>query len=305
MNLKNKKLVVVGGTGFIGKHVLNLLVQSGAHVWCLTRKKQVNKMLPLGVKYIVGDYLKPEITTKKILKEVGGSFDILLMMAASIPEEHDEKDSFMQSKMHNCDLPVAFVEQIAQSCSHIVFTSTVDVYGIPQKANFKEDQPFDPKTDYAASKVAAEFLMKRSCEAKGVSLSILRLAQVFGPHEPLVRAPSFIFRALNEDSVFTLHGQGKDVRRFLYVKDAAAAIVLAAMRQFDGILNISGKQNISIRQLIAATERVFGKKIATQQVNNNKQPTVIAASSAMAKKKIGFVPRYNLISALKDIRNEI
>lgn len=110
----------------------------------------------------------------------------------------------------------------------------------------REDHPTEPLTAYGRSKVVCERYLQETSAVRGCVLTVLRLAQVYGPGErPIKAIPRFI-EAIRAGRPPLIYGDGSDLRDYVYVDDAARAMVLALEREAGGVFNISSGQPRSI-----------------------------------------------------------
>lgn len=299
MNIENKKILITGGTGFIGKVLIKSLLDKKAKIICLSRKKRISKQKNL--KYIKCDLRK--INQKKDLVNKIGKVNLIIYLAASIPLLGQKKETLIEAKKNNLDPFLNFLSTFGNFSNKIIFTSTIDVYGIPKNKNFSEDTFIKPITNYAIAKYCCEKYLEFYCRHKNKAYVILRFSQVYGPDESLIRVMSFIIDAVVNNKIFTLWGTGQDKRKFLYVKDAASSILKAISYNKNNIFNIAGKEETSIKQAIKIVEKNFGKEIKIKRKNVDRPPINILPSINKARNKLKFSPSFNLERGIQSIIN--
>lgn len=287
--LKGKKVIVTGGTGFIGRQVVSRLLEGDAKVICLTRKKLTSDNPNLN--YIQCDLKSISRSVGKELRESIGSVDYIIYLAASIPDFSEQAETMVGAKENTLDPLVNFLAIFGNLASKIVFTSTIDVYGKPPvESMVTEDTQVAPDTPYAVAKLCSEYYLKFFCKKNEKKYVILRLSQVYGPNEPMLRVIPFIINSAISNDLFTLIGDGADKRRFIYVDDAARAIIQSLQYNKNNLFIISGNEDISIRQVILTVENVLSTKLQVENIEANKKPVDILPVADKAVDSMGFQP---------------
>ena len=142
-------------------------------------------------------------------------------------------------------------------------------------------------------------------KTKNVSLSILRFSQVYGENEPIVRIIPLLIDRIKNNTEFSLYGTGLEKRRFLFVDDAANAIICALRSKKTGVYNIAGKSVESIKDLIDITEKVFNKKLNLKKVDYSGVTFDNIPSIEKASQEIGYEPSFSLQEGIERIYNAI
>lgn len=299
MNMNNKKVILTGGTGFIGKYVLDSLLEEGAKVYSFSRNDQVKKhplLIPLKC-----DLRNIDLEEYKGIAKDIGSVDFIIYMAASIPTSGQKRESIVDSKINNLDSLVNFINAFGMLAKKIIYLSSIDIYGRPLKTYFDENTNIEPLTNYAIAKYCSEKYVEYFCKTNSITSIILRLSQVYGPLEPKVRVMSFIIDAILNDKEFILRGTGKDKRRFIYVKDVVLAIYKAIEYSSSDVFNISGKEDISIIDAIKTVEKSARKKIKLAKEKSDDPIVHILPSSAKAERLLNFHAQYTFANGIDEI----
>ncbi|KKP29993.1 MAG: UDP-glucose 4-epimerase [Parcubacteria group bacterium GW2011_GWA2_31_28] len=300
MDLKNKRILITGGTGFIGKHLVDELLNHNNKLFLITRKRQQSENDNL--KYLYADLSQlNENLSEKIKKELK-LVDYILYLAANIPLLSASKETIFDAKISTFDPFINFLKFFGNIGNKIIFTSTIDVYGYPDK-EYDENQSIDPLTPYALAKFVCEKYLQYYCKIYKKEFSIVRFAQVYGPNEPLVRVIPYILNSAVKNEPFSLSGSGLDKRKFLYVKDAVQGIIKTALNGNNSIYHIAGSEVDNILNVIRITENVFNKKIIIKQKNKEREIQNTLPNLDKSIKKLGYNPKYTLERGIKEIFN--
>lgn len=301
MKTKQRKILLTGSTGFIGKVLVKLLLSEGFIVYAISRKKKISREKNLF--YFNCDLRDIDKNfSERIIKKIK-KVDAIIYLAASITEFFEKKESMLEAKENTLDPFIRFIENFGCLTEKIIFTSTIDVYGIPNVINFKESAEINLISTYAIAKYCCEKYLEFYCKLNNKLYSIIRFSQVYGPNEPLVRVTPFIINAAMNDKVFNLKGSGKDKRRLLYVEDAAAGVIKALNKGKNGIYHIAGDEIVSVEDIIKTVEKILKRKLKILQENKDNPTVDIVPDIEKAKKELNFNPEYSLEKGISSIIN--
>jgi len=222
---KSKKLIVTGGAGFIGSHVVDYFLQNGYEVSVFDNLTTGDASNIPGVKIIKGD-----IRDLELLKKSFKGIDYCIHCAAliSVPESIDDPQSY-----HDVNITGTFNVLMAakeHSLKKVLFVSSAAVYG-NASVPVKEAAAGECLSAYAVNKLIGENYSRYFHTAYDVPVVIFRYFNVFGPRQKFDSAyaaviPAFIKRYLNSDEA-VIFGDGEQTRDFVFVKDVARANYLA------------------------------------------------------------------------------
>lgn len=292
-----KKILVAGGTGFIGKRCVRFLSELGCKISVITRGKYENTE---NIRYLSADLF--DIDALRQL-EIDGCYDWAVYLAANIPLAGDKKETYLEAKCTTLDPLLNFCEVFLPKIKSIVYASSIDVLGSCNKTEYTEQEVINNPTPYGLAKYCGEFYVKIMSEQLGISYKIVRFSQVYGPNEPLVRIIPILKKAILENTVFNLYTDGQEKRRFLYVDDAVQSILRCMLSDRCGIYNIAGNDIISMIDLISKMEIVFGKKLNYNVLNKTKGKNNIP-SIELAKEQLLYSPNFSIEMGLENIKME-
>ncbi|MEO8538895.1 MAG: dTDP-glucose 4,6-dehydratase [bacterium] len=225
------RVLVTGGCGFIGSHVVRALVRDG---WSVTNLDKLTYAANPGNLTSLADspaydLVEGDLCDAQLVRELVAGKDLVLNFAA---ETHVDRSLHDPAVFARTDVEgvVCLLEAVRlDGRAELIHMSTDEVFG-PLKAPLEaaEDQPFAPSSPYSASKAAAELMIQAYCETYGLPVTVLRSCNVYGPNQHLEKfIPLFIHRALSSEPM-PLYGDGLQEREWLYVDDLVDAVLLAS-----------------------------------------------------------------------------
>ncbi len=246
------KVVVTGGAGFIGSHIVEYWLNEGAKVHVidnLRSGKQANLDLFPSVKHHHGS-----ITDKKLVNTVLQGADYVHHLAAliSVPESME--------KPHECvDINVNGLLNILEAAREhgvkkVVHSSSAAVYGDNPDSPKRTQMRPEPKSPYGITKLDGEYYLSMFSDHYGLGTASLRYFNVFGPRQDpasqyAAAIPIFVNKALQGGDL-TIFGDGEQTRDFVYVKDVVRANVLAAENaDARSVYNVACGSAITIKEL--------------------------------------------------------
>ena len=179
--LVGKKILIAGGTGFIGKRCVQVFEKLGCQLTVITRRAQ---MMDEKVNYIKVDLRDVDGLRKCLDSE---EFDHAVYLAANIPLAGSAKETYLEAKCSTFDPFVNFCEVVLSKVKSFIYISSIDVIGACEKEDYTETEEINRPTPYGLAKYVGEFYVKTMCETLNVPYKILRFSQVYGANEPAVR----------------------------------------------------------------------------------------------------------------------
>ncbi len=244
------RVLVTGGAGFIGSHIVDRLITRGHVVTVLDNlcAGHLENVHP------DASFVRADITDLHLPRALAGrSFDAVVHLAAQVSVMRSIDDPMF-------DAQVNFVGtlRLLEHCRHIgvkrfVFASSAAVYGNPGAIPVTEDAPTRPLSPYALSKLAAEEYLRALARRSELKIVILRYANVYGPRQSARGEAgvvcAFIRQILTGQAVL-IHGDGRQTRDFVYVGDVAEASLLALQPDAPpGVYNVGTGHSTSILEL--------------------------------------------------------
>jgi UDP-glucose 4-epimerase len=254
-----KKILVTGGAGFIGSHVVEHY-QGRAEIVVLDNFRTGHLS---NLKGLAHHLIKGSITDYDAVNEAMRDVDCIFHLAAmiSVPES-------MQCPQECVNINTQGLLNILESAKNtgvqkLVFASSASIYGNNPTVPKTEEMLPEPQSPYAVTKLDGEHYLEIYRREHGLDTASLRFFNVFGPRQDPASSyaaaiPTFIRQAIAGDPI-TIFGNGEQTRDFIYVEDIVSALSFIAERQnINGAFNIGYADSITIRDLVQNIVKLTG-----------------------------------------------
>ena len=308
------RVLVTGGAGFIGSHLVDRLVRDGYRVRVVDnlssgRLENIKHHLDAGtVELIVGDLKDPQVA----LKAVEG-VDVVFHFAAN-PEVRvsttDPEIHFNENIVATFNLLEAMRKK---GIKGLVFASSSSVYGEPEEIPVDENAPIRPVSVYGASKAACEALIHAYTKLYRIKAVVLRYANVVGPRLRHGVVWDFINKLLKNPTELEILGDGKQVRSYIYIDDAIEATITAWRKTETSyeVYNIASEDWITVDEVAEEVIKAMGlsnvKKTYKPVLHGVGWPGDVKKIALKIDKikRLGFKPRLKSRDAVKISTQEI
>lgn len=306
MQWGNKRIMVTGGGGFIGSHLVERLVQLGAQTRALVRYNSAGSWGWLDhsdtrddVEVILGDVRDQD----SLERAVRGS-DVVFHLAAliAIPYSYHAPLSYVRTNVEGT-LNV-LQSAIRHDVGLVVHTSTSEVYGTARHIPISETHPLQGQSPYSATKIGADKIAESFHLSFGLPVVTVRPFNTYGPRQS-ARAviPTIVSQALSE-SVIRL-GNLEPTRDLNYVADTVEGFIKAAEspKAVGQVINLGTGREISIGDLAATILRMLGKDLPIVSENERVRPEGsevdrLCADAGKALELLGWEPAHTLEEGL-------
>jgi UDP-glucose 4-epimerase len=295
------KALVVGGSGFIGSHLVDRLAATGREVVVLDPRERRYDALPPEATHVEGGLEQPS----RLARALEG-VDVVYHLAWTTIHEVSNRD------------PVADVEtnlvptlRLLEACrdrgvERVVFSSSGGtVYGPVRRGPVPETHLPAPVTSYGITKLAVELYLHLFHRLHGRDNPVLRSSAPYGPRQdPLARQGAvsvFLYRVARGLPV-DLWGDGSVTRDYFYVSDLVDALVACAERSLSGprTFNLGGAEELSLTQLIERVEEAVGSEaIVRRHPARAFDAPRIVLDTGLAADELGWRPRVDLVEGLR------
>jgi UDP-glucose 4-epimerase len=311
---KYQRILVTGGVGFIGSHIVDKLMEEDFAVTVIDNlrtgslaniNRQQNKK---NLNFVEGD-IRDINLVKKTLKDV----EVVFHEAALANVTFSVKDPILTNQINvegtlnllkaSCDLNV----------KRFIYASSAAVYGKTKSPQKKEDDNLNPTSPYGISKLAAEKYVQVFQKLYGIETVCLRYFNVYGPrqrvdvHGSYGGVISIFINRILKNMPPIINGDGEQTRDFVYIDDVIKANVLAmnSKKGVGEVFNIATGKNISINQVAEILKHKM-KRENLKNIHTEPRPTDIKhgyANISKAKKILGYEPRFSIEEGLAKLVN--
>lgn len=256
--MKNKRVVITGGAGFIGSHLTSTLIEQGNEVVVVDTLLRGNKIPKDIFKHV--EFHKVDVCDRDKLAELSKGADIIFHFAAILGVDivADNPIETMETEVNGMQ-SVAYSASI-NNISKIVYASTSGVYGhLALEKSVDEEILVDPRTSYAMAKRYNEIYLASLFEEKGIHSIALRFFNIYGLRQDnRMVIPRFFEQAFHNRPI-TVYGSGEQTRDFTYVDDAIKATILLAdkVSGFE-IFNVANEREFTIGNLAEEIKTITG-----------------------------------------------
>jgi UDP-glucose 4-epimerase len=277
------RVLVTGGSGFIGSHVVDRLLASGI-------EPRIFDLVPSPyhdetVEMVVGDLLDDST-----LHQAMEACDAVIHLAAAA-DVATVVEGPADAEETNARGTLMVLEAARDAgVRRVVYGSTIWVYGESGEGTIDEDAALGlPRHIYTASKLAGEMYCSSYAELYGLDVTILRFGIPYGPRSrPSAVIPIFVRKALAGEPL-TIAGDGSQTRRFVYVEDLAEGIVRALHPQAaNRVFNLSSGETVTIREVAEAVQEQVGGAEIVQVPGRRADFAGAEISSRRAQEVLGW-----------------
>ena len=294
------KILVTGGAGFIGSHLVDRLIKKG-HQVVVVDKLYTGKKKNLNPK---AKFYQFDIQNRKVFNIFKREKpDIVYYLSGPINLRRKIDDPLFEKSLN---ILGSFKKILDYSHSleikKFVFISSGGA--IYEEANIiptSENYPASPTSIYGLANLIMEKFLEEYSKAHHLNFIILRLSNVYGPRQwKSGIIPSFITSLLKNKSSI-IYGNGKQTRDFIYIDDAVEAMIVAAKIKEKEIFNVGSGREVSINQLYKKIAKILDKKIELKYfLSQDAGIKRSALDFSKIKKNLGWQPKYDLERGLKE-----
>jgi UDP-glucose 4-epimerase len=294
-----KHVLVTGGSGFIGRHVVSALSASGAHVRVLDLEPHPDPSIDI----VRGDIADPNVVERAL----DSRFDAVVHLAAvtSVLRSVEHPELTHRTNVTGTALLLERAREVG--VTSLVFASTGGaVTGSTDASVITEATQLAPLTPYGATKAAAEMLMSAYTAAYGVRCATLRFTNVYGPGmQAKDSIVARLMRAVRLDTPFEIYGDGRQVRDYVHVVDVVAAIRCALSDdRWSGPTVIGTGTSLSVLDVVDQVRRVTGAPLPIRHGDAKAgEVRAVIVDTSLANSR-GWSPQYSFTKGLAGVWDE-
>jgi len=297
------RVLVTGGAGFIGSHLVKALVKAGHQVRVLDNLS-TGSIENLADVLDAIEFVRGDVRDYGAVESAVRSVDAVVHLAAliDVAESVEKPDLYFDVNVRG----TYNVVRASKNVSTFVFASSSAVYGEPIRVPIPEDHPLMPKSPYAASKVSGEAFAQAFANQYGFRPVILRLFNVYGLKQSMFYAGVIIefIRRVSRGEPPVIFGDGEQTRDFIHVSDVVEAVMLSLRNEgVRGVFNIGSGEGVTINRLANLILKLMGRE-DLKPIYAPPRPGDIRHSIAdisRAQKELGFKPKLGLEVGIKEL----
>ena len=300
--LKGKKILVTGGAGFVGSHIVDRL--SPDNDVTVLDNFSTGSMANLAkskdrITLVKGDVLDKELVNKQVAKA-----EYIFHLAAHVGNIRSLNDPYFDMNVN-----IGGMLNLLEACrdtgvKRIVYSASAASFGEAMYLPIDEEHPLHPESPYAVSKLAAEKYAFAFYKVYGIPTVSVRYFNIYGPRQDTseyANAVSIFLGKFKEGKSITIFGDGEQTRDFVYVEDVATANILAVTqpKAVGQIFNIATGEATSINKVADIIQQVSGRK--SERIYAPSRAGEVRHSRATiekAQKMLGFNPTITLEEGL-------
>lgn len=308
---KELKIVVTGGAGFIGSHLIDNLLELGHHVTNIDnfdsfyderiKRKNIEKHFEYKTYKLFETDIRDKIALNKIIKN---DTDVIVHLAAKagVRPSIENPISYQEVNVYGTQNLLEISKQ--KSIKQFVFASSSSVYGKNLNVPWKEDNStLLPISPYASTKISCELLGHVYSHLYGIRFLALRFFTVYGPRQRPDLAIHKFTKLMKDDKEISLYGEGSTKRDYTYIGDIINGIMSAIYYESSNyeIINLGNNETIGLLELVENIENALQinskKQFIEEQPGDVKQTW---ADIKKAQKLLKYKPKFDLHSGLKE-----
>jgi len=287
------KVLVTGGSGYVGSHVVDKLRDKGIDV------RVYDMVMPTFRDDI--EYYKGSILDYTSLGMAMSEIDIVYHLCAVADVKDVYEDPHYSESINTRGTMNVLEASKKAGVTKLIYGSTTWVYSDADCDNIDESVPLHaPSHLYTATKIAAEYYCQAYAKLYGLKTTILRYGIPYGPRaRGGAVIPIFVKKALNNESI-TIAGDGSQFRKFVYVEDLAEGNILGARKIADNkIYNLEGDIKISIKDIAETIRKILGDVKIEYIEGRPGDFSGKEISNKKAKEELGWVPKTDFEEGVK------
>ena len=301
------RYLVTGGAGFIGSHLVDALIADGHTVRVLDDMSTGrHENLPKTVDLLIADVAN-QASVRDALDGVDGCFHLAAI--ASVERGHQE-----WSRTHNVNLggTIHIFEEARRLRAHrggplpVVYASSAAVYGNPAEVPTSECAPTNPVNAYGADKLGCDLHAAVGARVHGLGIIGLRFFNIYGPRQdprsPYSGVISVFCERISKSLPVDVHGDGKQIRDFVFVEDTVEALRLAMRSAVDHtstVFNVCSGVGTSVNELASTIARIKRAPFSPNHVSSRLGDIRVSVGNpALAHARLGFRTRISLAEGL-------
>ncbi|ELZ39418.1 NAD-dependent epimerase/dehydratase family protein [Halorubrum tebenquichense] len=295
----SENVLITGGTGFIGSHLVRELNTNNRRVTVLARERDATEHFSSDVQSIFGD-----VTFRNTLPSFE-QFDAVFHLAGVV-----SVSGSIRNPQQTFSVNTTGTQNVLEQCriddvDHFVYLSSASIYGEPDRLPISEEHPIQPTHPYAATKAAGENLVQGYGAAYGIETTIIRAFTVYGPGQTEQNLiPTVIRQAQTKDRIQL--GNMEPTRDFIHVSDLVRAVEMLTTQEEPKyeIYNVGSGQEHSVGEVVETILKELDKtelKVISEGTGRSREVEISRMVSDNSRiRDLGWSPKYDLEAGIVD-----
>ena len=300
------RVLVTGGAGFIGSHLVEKLVELGHNVTVIDQLSSGNiKNIESVMRKI--NFVEGDVLDLKLLEKAAGGSEYIFHLAAQTSINRSLEDPYWSAE-RNIMATIGLLKIAAKNkARRVIFSSTAAVYGYCKKLPVKESYLLNPASPYALEKITGENYMRLFSQLYDIDTVSLRYFNVFGPRQnadlPHPGGVTIVINQIRKSDSSQLMGDGKQTRDMIYVGDIVDANVIAMEKSSPlkgAAYNVATGKSIAIAQLHEKISKIMGVGSNREYIPFPEGNIIHSQGDpSLAKQELGFEAEVDLDEGLR------
>ena len=307
--LKGKNILVTGGAGFIGSHIVDRLSPENKVIVLDNLFSGLLSNLEKSKDRIT--FVKGDILDKALIKDIVAEVEFVFHLAAHVGNIRSIKDPYF-----DMDVNIRGTLNLLEACRNsnvkrLVYSSSGAIFGEAKYLPIDEEHPLNPESPYAVSKLAAEKYCFAFHKVYNLPTVALRYFNAYGSRQDTseyANAISIFLSRTRDGKPITIFGDGEQTRDFVFIDDIVTANILAAIQPgaVGEIFNISTGQEHTIKQLVSIIQQVSARQSLVSHADPRAgEVRYSRANIEKARKLLGYSPKTSLKVGLLSTWKEV
>jgi UDP-glucose 4-epimerase len=302
--MKNKKVAITGGAGFIGSNLAHKLATDNTIIivddLSTGRRENIAELTDLdNVTFIEGSILD-----LPLLEEAFKGVDFVFHQAAIPSVPRSIEDPLSTNEVNITGTLNVLIAARNNKAKKVVFASSSSVYGDTPTLPKKEDMTPNPQSPYALTKLVGEYYCQLFQQIYRLPTACLRYFNIYGPRQNpdsqyAAVIPIFISR-VRQDKPPIIYGDGNQTRDFTFIQDAIQANIIAAESNATGIFNIGTGGNTTINELVETISKIMGRDLKPVYQEPRAGDIRDSLADISLARAIGYEPKCSLEDGLQE-----
>lgn len=300
---KDKSILITGGAGFLGSHIVDLFVRKNFKVTVIDNLSSTTNSSYVNPK---AEFIEMDINDKNLKKIIRNLNTKIILHAASQISVSNSSKYPMEDAKNNIIGSLNILESITdfQKCFFIFISSGGAIYGENLESPVKETQSCYPKSPYGLSKLTVENYIKYFSESRNLNHLIVRPANIFGPRQnPNGESGvvSIFANSMLKNQKVSIFGDGHDYRDYVYVNDVVNFIDQAIEKRVSGVFNVGTGLSVTTNKVFSDLAKILDYKKNPDYLSNRPGDIKgIRLDTTKALTEINWKPKTNFTQGLED-----